>query len=440
MDWEGREFNVLAYDSERNQFDNFEIYAESENGDVVNDAIFRRNTAIEDKYNVKIKQTMTENSDWTNATLSEFRRSTLAAENIYDLAFVSLGSVGTAAREGLFADLYDADYINFSKDWWNPEVNETLELNGRLFFTTSDFSLRDKNRTYILVYNTNLVEDFKLGSPVELVRSGDWTFDTVAEWTKAVAGDLNGNSEIDPDDRFGIVSDSYHGFTAFFTGMDNFIMNQNNGNLEITIATEHAVNTVERILSISEDPQLFMYPEDWKGKVEGDHWGISSETFYAGRALFATSFVHSLQNYSAKCTDNYGIIPYPKYDEEQEGYYALADIHSMVFGIPTQALDPDFSGFMLEALSHGSTNTSLNAYYEIAAKTKYTYDPDSAEMLDVIFDGIRYDLGTIYKISGLDQFFYKFGGKASKNFTSDFAAIKTAAEEDIKKLTEDLAG
>jgi len=36
---------------------NFEIYAEQEDGTLINDAVYRRNVAVEDKYNFRIKQT-----------------------------------------------------------------------------------------------------------------------------------------------------------------------------------------------------------------------------------------------------------------------------------------------------------------------------------------------------------------------------------------------
>ena len=56
MDWDGRVFNVLGWEGDRPQFVNFEIFAEKETGDVVNDAIFRRNSKIEETYHVKIAQ------------------------------------------------------------------------------------------------------------------------------------------------------------------------------------------------------------------------------------------------------------------------------------------------------------------------------------------------------------------------------------------------
>ena len=58
-DWEGRTFNVLGRrhdDPTRWYYVNAEIFSEGENGETVNDAVFRRNSDIEEKYNVKITQ------------------------------------------------------------------------------------------------------------------------------------------------------------------------------------------------------------------------------------------------------------------------------------------------------------------------------------------------------------------------------------------------
>ena len=95
---------------------------------------------------------------------------------------------------------------------------------------------------------------------------------------------------------------------------------------------------------------------------------------------------------------------------------------------------------MLEALSAEATDTSLKAYYEISCKTKYTYDADSAEMLDLTFDGIQYDLTRIYSISGVNDILYKLASKKDNTFSSDYAKIESKAQADIEKLIEDLNG
>lgn len=112
----------------------------------------------------------------------------------------------------------------------------------------------------------------------------------------------------------------------------------------------------------------------------------------------------------------------------------------MLFCIPVSCVDPDFSGFMLEALSAEATDTSLKAYYDISCKTKYTYDADSAEMLDLTFAGIQYDLSRIYNINGLNNFLYSLASKKDNTFSSDYAKIESKALADIEKLVEDMNG
>lgn len=112
---------------------------------------------------------------------------------------------------------------------------------------------------------------------------------------------------------------------------------------------------------------------------------------------------------------------------------------AMLFAIPVTCSDPDFTGFMLEALSAASTDTTLEAYYEVSCKTKYTYDPDSAAMLDITFDGIRYEPAVIYSISGLSDIFTSLGSKQSTAFASTYASIEKSALADLDKLIEDFS-
>ena len=438
-DWEGREFRVLGYENTRTQFSTFEIDSDGENGDIVNDAVFRRNTAIEDKYNVVITETKeSSNTDYTTATEPLIRKTVLAGDDLYDLVFITALKSGVMAREQLLYNLLDVDYIDFTKEWWNQDINETLSINDQLYFTTSDFSLRDKNRAYILLYNRTMADELMLGNPIDMVYDGTWTLDVFSQWAIAAGGDLNGDGAIDDEDSFGVTMDSYNSVQAFATGCGIKIVDKNEqGQYEIEVNTEASVDVIETIVNLLNDGRAASSCDSWNGKVDYDFWSFAGKAFKEGRALFVNSFPHGLKTYSAECVDDYGIIPYPKYDESQEKYYTYADIMAMLFAIPVTCSDPDFTGFMLEALSAASTETTLDAYYEVSCKTKYTYDPDSAAMLDITFDGIRYEPAVIYSISGLSDIFTSLGSNMSTAFSSTYASIEKSALADLEKLIED---
>ena len=441
IDWEGREFRVLGYENSRSQFNTFEIDSDGLNGDIVNDAVFERNSKIEEKYNVVITEIKdSSNTDFVTATEPMIRKTVLAGEDLYDLVFVNVNMAGKLAREKFFYNLYDNEYIDFSKDWWNQDINETLSINDQLYFTSSDFSLRDKNRAYILLYNQTMAKELNLGNPVDMVYDGSWTFDIFSQWALDAGGDLNGDGKIDANDSFGVTMDSYNAIQAFVTGCGIKLIDKNEqGNYEIKVNTEATADILEKIIGMLNDGYTASSCESWSGKVDYDYWSFASKVFKEGRAMFVNNFPHALKTYSAECTDDYGIIPYPKYDESQEKYYTYADVMAMLFAIPTTCSDPDFTGFMLEALSAASTDTTLEAYYEVSCKTKYTYDPDSAAMLDITFDGIRYEPAVIYSISGLSNMFYDFGLNNSANFASTYASIEKSALADLEKLIDDFS-
>ncbi len=435
MDWEGREFRVLGHlDTTNTQFSNFEIYAEAENGEVVNDAIFRRNATVEDKYNVKITQDLQEGSH------TALQTSILAGEDNYDLAFVMLDAISTPTLEGYFYDLYNVDNIDFDKEWWNPGVNESVEMGGKLFFTSSDFSLRDKSRAYIMINNRDMAVDFGLEPVVDLVREGKWTIDKMAEQARTVAADLDNDGMEAVDDRWGLGMDSYNGFALMCYATGNRIIESKNGSLELAMNNEHMINSLEKIFDITCDMDVSIFCDDFSGKVDFSYWSTMSNTFYAGNLLFACAFPHSLQSYSANCNFDYGIVPMPKYDENQEKHLTLADRYCMLFAIPVSTPTPEFSGFMLEALSANSTDTSLYAYYETTCKTKYTYDPDSAEMLDTIFDGIIYDIGFVMNVGGLrDVIANQLPKSKTNNFSSLYASKEASAQTALDKMLEKVA-
>ena len=244
---------MLSYgNSKYTQFQNFEISSDGEDGDVVNDAIYRRNTAIEEKYNVKITEHRdSANEDFMMTTLPLLRQTVMADEDLFDLAFISLFAAGTAARDDLLWDMNEINYIDFSKDWWNPNVNDALEVNNKLYFTSSDFSLRDKNRTYILVFNKKIVEDNSLGDPFAVVRDGKWTLDVMTEWAMTASNDLNGNGEVDYTDAFGMGTDSQNAFVAMVYSCGvNALKNDSDGKPQLNLNNEHTIKAIDKVMAL----------------------------------------------------------------------------------------------------------------------------------------------------------------------------------------------
>ncbi len=194
---------------------------------------------------------------------------------------------------------------------------------------------------------------------VGVARDGKWTIDLMGQYNEAVAKDLNGDGEMTDKDVWGVVHDSYNSYNVFWTACDNYMIAKNDkGDFEIVVNTQRTVNSIDKCVKALSNPKIAKYCDEVIS-TNYDKWYFGFYTFCAGQALFETAFPHALVNHSEEADFDYTVIPFPKFDENQKNYITTPDPNAMVFGIPVTVQDTDFPGFMLEALSAESTDTTL---------------------------------------------------------------------------------
>jgi len=132
----------------------------------------------------------------------------------------------------------------------------------------------------------------------------------------------------------------------------------------------------------------------------------------------------------------YGVLPYPKFDENQEEYRTTTLTSYTVFCIPTDCKDPDRTAAVLEAMASESYRSVTPAYFETALKVKYAADEETAQMFDIIRDNISFDFGYIYTLS-LNGISDKFKDAINKNrpeWASNVAGFESAAVASLDTL------
>ena len=134
--------------------------------------------------------------------------------------------------------------------------------------------------------------------------------------------------------------------------------------------------------------------------------------------------------------DTYSILPFPKWDEAQENYYTNADDKFQVFSIPKTVSDTSFVGMIFEALSAESYRSVYPAYYDVALKGKYSSDPSTAEMIDIIMEGRKFDVSFQFGEKQMARLPYLF--RDLLQFPNQELASKAAGAEKAfnKKLEE----
>ena len=215
-DFGGYEYRMSVLLDNDVVFNQVAYWSEGENGDTLNDAVFKRNRAVEEAYNIKIS--LLELPD-TNATV---RKNIQAADDFSDIVFPSnIGELLSLAQQGCFLDLNQVEELQLTQPWWDQRIQD-LAIHGRLFCATGDISIRDELREMAVLYNKTLYSQFDYPDPYELVANNKWTWETMASMIRDVARDVNGDGDMTVADQYGLISENIAGWYLFLaSGRDS---------------------------------------------------------------------------------------------------------------------------------------------------------------------------------------------------------------------------
>ena len=132
----------------------------------------------------------------------------------------------------------------------------------------------------------------------------------------------------------------------------------------------------------------------------------------------------------------FGILPWPKYDEYSE-YLSNVDAGTNMMIIPVTNKVADNTGLVLETLAILGREYVIPAYYDVALKTRDSRDEESAAMIDIIVENRVFDLG--YYNTALGGAYASHFAELSRTPNPDFASwyekkLKSATSERDKTL------
>lgn len=371
-----------------------------ETGDIINDAIFRRNRTIEERFNVNIVGTYGEE----DAMVTQLINSVSADDDEYDLFLGHSIFSGRAALAGCFYNWYDIPYMDFSKPWFPQASIEGLTINDRMYLTVSDLCLSFSSVSYCMYFNKQMIEDYNLPDIYELVDNGEWTVDKLYDITKDMYRDLNGNSTADIDDQYGFASAlSNHTTTWLFSCKVPTVELHEDGTVKSVFNSERASTLIDKLRKLYNDN-----PGSYLTAANSAQASPMSSFMNGYSAILTDSIGASVSQFRDVMFD-YGIVPYPKYDEAQDGYYTIPGGSVSCMAVPKSTVDTELVGAVTAALARESWVSVMPDYYDIALKVKGVRDETSIRMLDIILDGrsvtapFLYDsfVGYNYKVADL---------------------------------------
>lgn len=430
LDFEGETFTFLtsgANDTNGVDWETYDIYVEEMNGDVINDSVMDRNLYIEETYNVDIAEYKT-----STATLSEIQTEVKAAAGAFDAAMTHFENGANLAQSGSLHNLYDMPYIDLTKPWWDQRGVEDMNLMGGVFLATGDITVIDNDATWVLMFNKQMHEDLGLENLYDLVREDRWTYDTFYTMAAGASIDTNGDGVLKwKDDIFGFLTSNYSSQGLMYASGEKIVTRDADNNLVALSDINRLSGVVELAAKIMGD-KMITFQTGYESSTAADLRIIFEE----GRGLFFGEVMQCIIRMRDSETQ-FGLVPWPKYDEAQKDFYNL--VHTSAgrgVVIPVSQTDYEITGAIIEAMAAKSMYTVTPAYYDVALTYKYMRDTESAEMLDIILASRVYDLGLIANYGGMASGIAAVITDGSANLASTWAKFEKVFNKTMSKAVE----
>ena len=403
-----------------------DILMEEETNPTINDAVYKRNDVITNRYNFEIE--LISSKDYRLM----LTKSINSNYDLYDAVLIFNNDIQTIVPANHLVQTHELPYIDEDMPWWDPAVR-SLSIAGVNCLLGGDLLTYDNDAVNALIFNKKILERYALESPYAHVLAGTWTFDKLNEMVKSVYENLGGGDTISyTQDRFGflVYPDTLH--ALFVSGGGTLAMKDENDIPYMTMITERNLAVTDKALDIMLNKQNVA--NVWNGGATEEN--PMYNWFADGRALFLWVRMYELEKLRGM-EEPFGVVPLPKYDEKQEEYYSPVNPYTgILIGVPRIAEDLDRTSIVLEALSAESRYTLKPAYYDVALTRKYTRDDESNDMLDIIFNSRVYDIGAVYSFAGAFGTYMSMYRAEDRNSVSLYEKNETKMQAAIDKLVK----
>jgi len=403
-------------------------------GDVVEDAVYERNKAVEERLGVVINVIREE------TPIDKVITAVNGGSSDYDVMVELCWRAAPKFTGNYFYNLRNTEYLDFEKPWWNQSFTDVVTYNDITFGVTGAMVLSLYRRTYVTVFNKNLFTDANQPFLYEHVDNGSWTLDKQASLVPLFHRD-NGNSQQDKEgDIYGFVSNDFIFVDPYWASCEVEIIRKNNdGEYEWVFESSKLHDMAEKVLALYYGTGDAAYIENDDYQAEQTVLKVFSGNF----AAMGTMVIQQLEDASMRnMTQEYGVVPIPKYSEDQDTYYSQMHDGFTIACFPNTVKEDraDMLSAVLEAMSSVSYRIVRPVYYETALRTQIAKDPQSAEMMDLIINNIRIDAGFVYSHSmgSFHQGFQQLVDSGKNDAVSRYKRMTSAAQRALDKLVTEL--
>ena len=431
LNYGGREVNILTCEEM-----SYAVCPTEINNTALNDASYTRNKIIEGRLGVKLNFVLQTGIPTAVGIYEEFSakvtNAVSAGTGDYDL--VCAFSLGPAdwALKGYCLDLNDVEYLDFEKPWWSYSVLEN-EFYDTVFYAMTNCSGTMLDELIVTYYNRDILAANNINDPEQLALDGKWTLDKLYQYSKNLYADKNNNGGKDLQDSFGLVFYKVVYTDSFFygAGLNTARINAGTGLPELTLN-----NTTEMSKAL-EVIKGIIAGLDGTDVILGQNANESGlDCMKENRTAFYISYIKHTKEIPD--TKVWGVIPTPKYNEEQENYITTPNNDFDAWCILKDANDPDMSGAIMEAYASGCYRTVAPAYYDESLSYRYSNNENGVTIFNMIKQNVKIDVGRInsFAIGVIDEIIRQSYRDQYNSFYREYMMNYKSYQKKLDKVIE----
>lgn len=399
------------------------VSLDEQSPDTLSQAVFKRNAIMSERYGVDINEITVKSSKAATTAETEI----LSGDPSFDIASLNYSNATKLARQGLWYDLASIENISLEKAWWDQSANLNYRFGDKLYYTYSDMETSHFDHVRCFYFNHSIMSANSLSVDELYTKAidGEWTLEEMYKYAKDVYRD-NGNGIADEDDIYPVVGVPSTTYSALCSGADaGYIKIDPKTSLPYAyFTTEGFIDAYNLILDTMSGDNFF-----YTGCSKNTQ---ATEMFVNGHALFLMTTISNSNTMRAGMQDDFGFLPLPKRDLEQEHYTCNAP-NPYSLAVPSCADDPERTGFILEAMSYHSTDTLRTSYFEIRLYGQTSRDALSWQTLDLIYSNIAYSI-PVETTVGFSSEINGMMVEGSREISSYIKSVKSSVDKDIEKF------
>ena len=361
-----------------------DLFVKDADGTILNDAVYKRNTTLSEKYGIAFEEIESGNVTFRNDVGNRIA----TGDTSYQALYMGLADAANAAQLGYLQDMTSMENINLEGKWWTQSSNEAWSIGNKQYFATGAITTVDDRAIRTMYFNKTMLADLQLKSVYDLVYDNEWVYEKFFEYAEAAKKD-DGDGIPTLLDTYGASAQTTFGF--MMTMASGEMLTQKDADDMIVLVAADNTRFID----------VVTYLTDKVAKNDGIYLGADGdirELFGNGQSLLWAEVLEHAYTMRMNYDINFGIVPMPKFTAEQENYHQYTTGYCttvVCFPTTTKGAALDMATFVVEAMAIESVETIVPAYYDICLKGRYADDAESAAMLDIITTNVSSDYAEI---------------------------------------------